>query len=115
MMDRTPGPWKVYEERLPYQLNGREREHISRKIGTAEDHPQLHGPLGVVNLSHGIGPHTFIKISEPDARLIAAAPDLLTALQRFAETPCRFGTSCCPPLVEMCDFCNARAVIAIAE
>ena len=85
MGDHTPGPWRVFEESLPYELKGRKGHHVSRRIGTVEDHPQLHGPLGVVNLSSGDGPPAFLSIAAPDARLSAPAPDLLACLKEAAR------------------------------
>jgi len=87
----TPGPWAVYTDTLPFEINGQPRFHTTRRIGTVAHHPQLHGPEPVVYLSSGLGPHTFVGIKEADARLIAAAPDLLAACKLAAETFRRYG------------------------
>ena len=88
MSKHTPGPWQVITDEHPHFAGGK---HIERRIFTAWDHPQMKGPTGVVNLSIGIGAEKgdkarpLVSISEADARLIAAAPDLLAALQAFAD------------------------------
>lgn len=82
--ETTVGPWKVFEIRHPHHMGG---EHIERRIGTAWDHAQLKGPAGVVNMIYGIGTKVgdkaipMVGIGEADAHLIAAAPDMQTALQ----------------------------------
>jgi hypothetical protein len=81
----TTGPWQVVEEKIPHHRGG---FHVERRIFTAWDHPQLHGPVGVVNCSIGIGEKEggparyFVHIEEADAALIAAAPYLLSEIER---------------------------------
>ena len=87
MNEHTRGPWKVIERKIPFSLaDGRTDEHVERWIYTAWHHPQSKGPYPVVTLSTGLGMHgdpavRMVHISEADARLIAAAPDLLRALK----------------------------------
>lgn len=80
----TPGPWQIVTSEHPHKLGGK---HIERRIFTEWHHPQMKGPMDVVGLSIGLGADEgspairFTSISEPDARLIAAAPELLEALK----------------------------------
>jgi hypothetical protein len=70
MMNHTPGPWR-YEPSIPEEgVNCWWIERVGRPARTIAS---VDGPQG----SH----------TEPDARLIAAAPDLLDALQRIAQYP----------------------------
>jgi DnaJ-class molecular chaperone len=80
----TPGPWMVHTQEHPHHLGGK---HIETQIFCDWFHPQVQGNFPVVTMSSGIGPVkgekgiTFCHIRPADARLIAAAPDLLAALQ----------------------------------
>lgn len=92
----TPGPYRVITDEIPHKLGG---THKERRIFTTWDHPQLKGPLGVVNHSFGLGAKDgdpavhMVAISEADAAYIAAcSPDrleriltALTAAQARAE------------------------------
>lgn len=63
----TPGPWKAQEPRGHQRAINRKWEVISKVYG---------GELVIV------GEHTGVDcLKEADARLIAAAPELLTALE----------------------------------
>ena len=64
----TPGPWKVYDPEMP---------------GTKATYG-IDGPQGQPVVYFGITHNDGINLLA-DARLIAAAPDLLAALQEVAE------------------------------
>ena len=87
--EATPGPWKVVTDVHPHMLGG---EHKERRIGTVWEHPQLQGPVGVVNISYGIGASkgspaiSMVAISEADAAYIAAcSPEVILRLVRIAQ------------------------------
>lgn len=75
----TAGPRQVVEEKIPHRLGG---HHVKRRIFATWYHPQLKGPLGVVNHSVGIGAEEgspsihLVQIDAPDAAFIAAANPL---------------------------------------
>lgn len=77
----TRGPWRVVVDEHPHSNGG---THVERRIFTEWDHPQLKGPMGVVNMSVGLGAEKkgarhFVSLSAADAALIAAAPEMLAA------------------------------------
>ena len=72
MNKHTPGPWVVYEFVDGYEIRSPEAECW---VATASDPEAGWGAIG----------------REEDARLIAAAPDLLEALERVKETGVYFG------------------------
>lgn len=114
----TPGPWQVVTDEHPHHLGGK---HIQRRIFTEWDHPQLKGPLGVVNVHLCVGAKQgdpavrFVNINDGDASLISAAPELLALLKQMHQYAAGFmlsGTA----TEEFCEWAkNARAAIAKAE
>jgi hypothetical protein len=94
----TDGPWQIVEDRyedaesVAGKLAGRVAQ---RRIFTAWDHPQLHGPTGVVNgyttigTVAGVSPHHGVSIEERDAEFIAHArediPALLAEVERLQQ------------------------------
>ncbi len=115
MTKHTPGPWFVRDRLHPYGDGS--KAHVEREIYTQQIDPQLKGHLPVVCMSIGIGINgekaiSFVHIEEANARLIAAAPDLLEALQPFvlANSSEEFVTL----VVRSSDITKARAAIAKA-
>lgn len=104
-MSHTPGPWVVY---TPEDYDGPER---------------LPG-LGVDSQTTGdavvwfaLEPETGLK-NDADAHLIAAAPDLLEALEDIIESVAQCTDDDGRPTYEVCqsdDFSAARAAIAKAR
>ncbi|OMF70482.1 hypothetical protein [Paenibacillus glucanolyticus] len=72
----TPGPWKVSITSV-----GR---HEERLIATEYDHPQLHGPNGIVNHGYGLDGE-FVYIKPEDAHFIAKSPEYITYLLQEVE------------------------------
>lgn len=66
----TPGPWRVSEKRGDLI----DIRHNSNGIGAIS-----------INLAHVVARQSWLKEAEANARLIAAAPELLEALQCIAE------------------------------
>ena len=100
----TRGPWRVIETRYGiHEPRCAMCDTVAeRRIATVWDHPQLKGPLGVVNLFVTIHPvvdwedekvYRGVSLDEADADLIAHAredlPDLLAALEAQGQTIAR--------------------------
>jgi len=71
----TPGPWHTDNSKSFYVFA----------------HGSMAEQAGVTN-----GPFVANCSTQANARLIAAAPDLLTALERIAAEPCDHGPGFCP-------------------
>lgn len=69
-MPHTPGPWEVVE---------------CRERGLLVEHSHDNGPITTIAkvLGTGCDDQTTVATANADARLIAAAPDLLAALEWF--------------------------------
>lgn len=117
----TPGPWEVYEKQIARKAPAKGHS-IQRCIGTAYEHPQLRAPAPVVTLAFGLVERPYISISEANARLIAAAPEMLAVVEIIADRKCEnYGhITCLDPLPgalpdpSPCPPCRARAAIARA-
>lgn len=66
----TPGPWRVSEKRGDLI----DIRHNSNGIGAIS-----------LNLAHVVARQSWLKEAEANAKLIAAAPELLEALQRMVS------------------------------
>ena len=93
----TPGPWFIWKERA-MQDEGMSREEVDFEILGYDHFEVMAGkPIGHVSRSRIIGCHTVVTLDEHDfggnedegrqtalanARLIAAAPDLLSELRK---------------------------------
>jgi hypothetical protein len=81
----TPGPWIVRARPIPYKDGS--KSHVERSICQQRIDPQLKDHLPVVCMSMGVGMDgekavLFMHIKEEDARLIAAAPSMLSELHK---------------------------------
>jgi hypothetical protein len=94
--EHTPGPWRV----------GNGSFVIS-------DHPAP-GITGSDDVHHYGGHLICESVSQANARLIAAAPDLLEALKILSDYPISGGYALGPCISE-CDMQEIRAAIAKAE
>lgn len=77
----TQGPWKVFEDG---------NLKLGRQIGTAWEHPQAKGPVGVVNLATSVKESEVehcVYIRAEDANFIAHArqdvPELIAEVERL--------------------------------
>lgn len=100
MNKHTPGPWKFGSELMPEVFG--DKFHISQQEGA----PYTENYSDVATTISG----ELIEVQEANARLIAAAPDLLVALQdilnEFDNQVTNYGDQPCQS--------NARAAIAKA-
>jgi hypothetical protein len=99
----TPGPWR--------QGNG---YYWGEGYAICGDHGIVAGVVGK-GYPCGLGRHPE---SDANARLIAAAPELLAALERFAALPCTMPQGGHCSMVHpgaFCAPCHARAAVARAR
>ncbi len=127
MTKYTPGPWFIWKERA-MQQEGLEPDEIAFELLGYDDFDVMSGiPKGEITRGRIIGCQTVVTleagefgddedsgrlIALANARLIAAAPDLLGALQPFvlANSSEEFVTL----VVRSSDITKARATIAKA-
>ena len=140
MAKHTPGPWMWTHKEINFEMRKKGYHNPSRpwlvclqsladpfNAGISPEHPKWDGYAGVVlsvrlksNRSGSLLPYK--PPSPADARLIAAAPDLLAACKDmvdaldFTNTECQRVGSATPP-DELCNefLDNAKAAIAKAE
>lgn len=115
MSEHTPGPWKLNDSNPFEHTDGKVSGSIfdiTAEGGSFED--GLYWFKTIVPCVRTIGGETFYGFSSPeDARLIAAAPDLLEAL-KLAVARCQSCGGFKPEF--WCDECAvAHAAIAKAE
>jgi hypothetical protein len=110
----TPGPWLVHVKEIPHMYGGK---HVERRIFTTWNHPQLKGPIGVVNGSVGVPAEKgepavhMVSIEAVDAAFIAAcSPDrirrLLAAARQSAPESCRKVDDCTESLCMQANRCK---------
>jgi len=84
-----PGPWNVVEETISVPIPGTEpREYNPTKyyqIETEWEHGQLKRPVSVVSIWRGVDSHAEVAMTKEDARLIAAAPEMFSALEHVKK------------------------------
>lgn len=115
----TPGPWHIAADRL----DGRCQVPINavadnEAIAGVDARESVYSGYGV-RVDKAFRMETGQRRTWANARLIAAAPDLLEALQRVAHVPCEQPAGAhCTMLSEhtgkTCPWCQIRATIAKA-
>lgn len=99
MSKHTPGPWEA---------NGLESPPVPGRWMSVYAYPEGGGFHLVASIEHaGVG----LEQARHNARLVAAAPDLLDALQRLVGDGTRF----CDCEQPSCAECHAHAVIRKAQ
>ena len=78
-MQHTPGPWIV--QKTYYRGHGRKETFVI--VGGNGN--KLHSPGGDAGTMRSPEPYCGYNFKEEDARLIAAAPELLEALMQIAD------------------------------
>lgn len=101
MTEHTKGPWQAF----PMERGGLKGFVIDTALGNDADNAYV------------IADHIFGEQAEANARLIAAAPDLLSALEAAAETLEAISAQWVlgEPLDEMLHAAHDDAVVALAK
>lgn len=86
-MTHTPGPWKLVGD---YERDWVIGNDLIRSISTQDGTPVLEPQWTGCYESDPYGDGPSLDVKEEDAWLIAAAPDLLEALQAFMDMPLSF-------------------------
>lgn len=95
MSEHTPGPWRIfYEGSGDYLVLGAAGEEVA-SVSRPDAHFMHSGPGAPIN--------------EANARLIAAAPELLDWLRAHVEA---YGQCECRPDGIICPHCRAQALLA---
>jgi hypothetical protein len=106
----TPGPWKHDANDV---LNPERAFGIVRELGPKFDREA--GTQGAIEVIAEICGDDGSGVAEADARLIAAAPDLLAALEAVVEMYTKTPGDECGRLFQRQEWFDARAAIAKAK
>jgi hypothetical protein len=124
MSKHTPGPWFIWKEKA-MQDEGMDKDEIDFELSEANDFDVMTGkPVGEVTRGRIAGCRRVVtldaddfgddeeegrQISLANARLIAAAPDMLETLKRLSDMCADFGAK------TACDMADAAIFKATGE